>query len=190
MMFRYSDKTQTIKVYDFSAITGELIGKSDAMIPPDTGLPARCTDIVPPQTEKGFVAVFTGEAWDVVADFRGKVVYSTQTGQQTTITELGALPENTTDIAPATRFDRWDGAAWVKDDAAERIQQVQEAEVQKKTLMQQAVLQIDTLQDAIDLDMASEDEKAQIVGWKKYRVLLNRLDANAAPDITWPEIPA
>ncbi|HAL6907736.1 TPA: tail fiber assembly protein, partial [Escherichia coli] len=25
--------------------------------------------------------------------------------------------------------------------------------------------------------------------WKKYRVLLNRVDTSTAPDIEWPEIP-
>ncbi|EMG9853476.1 tail fiber assembly protein, partial [Escherichia coli] len=26
--------------------------------------------------------------------------------------------------------------------------------------------------------------------WKKYRVLLNRIDTSTAPDIEWPEIPS
>ncbi|EOZ2641109.1 tail fiber assembly protein, partial [Escherichia coli] len=26
--------------------------------------------------------------------------------------------------------------------------------------------------------------------WKKYRVLLNRIDTSTAPDIDWPTIPA
>ncbi|EKK0235785.1 tail fiber assembly protein, partial [Escherichia coli] len=26
--------------------------------------------------------------------------------------------------------------------------------------------------------------------WKKYRVLLNRIDTSTAPDIVWPEIPS
>nr|WP_309484686.1 tail fiber assembly protein [Candidatus Pantoea persica] len=45
------------------------------------------------------------------------------------------------------------------------------------------------LQDAVDLDMATEAEKAQLVVWKKYRVLLNRGDISKAPDIEWPEAP-
>ncbi|HAV1681054.1 TPA: tail fiber assembly protein, partial [Enterobacter hormaechei subsp. steigerwaltii] len=28
------------------------------------------------------------------------------------------------------------------------------------------------------------------LAWKKYRVLLNRVDTETAPDIEWPELPA
>lgn len=37
--------------------------------------------------------------------------------------------------------------------------------------------------------MASEAEKASLIAWKKYRVLLNRADISKAPDIAWPESP-
>lgn len=45
------------------------------------------------------------------------------------------------------------------------------------------------LQDAVDLDMATETEKSALLAWKKYRVLLNRVDISNAPDIDWPEPP-
>ncbi|WP_340608936.1 tail fiber assembly protein, partial [Xenorhabdus bharatensis] len=45
------------------------------------------------------------------------------------------------------------------------------------------------LQDAVDLDMATKEEKAALLKWKKYRVLLNRVDCSTAPDIVWPEQP-
>ncbi|ENY9400323.1 tail fiber assembly protein [Salmonella enterica] len=43
------------------------------------------------------------------------------------------------------------------------------------------------LQDAVDLGIATNDEKAQLDEWKKYRVLVNRVDTSN-PD--WPEKPA
>ena len=46
------------------------------------------------------------------------------------------------------------------------------------------------LQDAVDLDMATEDEATALNEWKKYRVMLNRVKPEDAPDITWPELPA
>lgn len=46
---------------------------------------------------------------------------------------------------------------------------------------------IATLQDAVDLDITTDDEKAQLDKWKKYRVLVNRVDTSN-PD--WPEQPA
>lgn len=69
-------------------------------------------------------------------------------------------------------------------------EQVAEAEAKKAALMQLAGDTITPLQDAEALDMATDDEKAQLTEWRKYRVLLNRIDASLAPDIVWPEQPA
>ncbi|HFS5794100.1 TPA: tail fiber assembly protein [Citrobacter werkmanii] len=64
------------------------------------------------------------------------------------------------------------------------------ADEKKQTLMMDAAEMIAPLQDAVDLDIATEDEKSQLLAWKKYRVLLNRVDTSKAPDIDWPEKPA
>ncbi|WP_277888405.1 tail fiber assembly protein, partial [Escherichia coli] len=40
-----------------------------------------------------------------------------------------------------------------------------------------------------DLGMATDDETKLLLAWKKYRVLLNRVDTSTAPDIEWPEEP-
>nr|WP_272979746.1 tail fiber assembly protein [Pectobacterium carotovorum] len=45
------------------------------------------------------------------------------------------------------------------------------------------------LQDAVDLGIASEEEKSTLNAWKKYRVQLMRLDTSKAPDVEWPEEP-
>ncbi|WP_289996195.1 tail fiber assembly protein [Photorhabdus laumondii] len=49
--------------------------------------------------------------------------------------------------------------------------------------------QIAPLQDAVDLGMASDEEKSLLADLKKYRVLLSRIDVNLVPDINWPEKP-
>ncbi|MBG6243594.1 MAG: tail fiber assembly protein [Candidatus Symbiopectobacterium sp. Dall1.0] len=49
--------------------------------------------------------------------------------------------------------------------------------------LEQAAKIIAPLQDAVDLDMATDAEKVTLLAWKKYRVLLNRLDISSAPDI-------
>ncbi|ECW9232892.1 tail fiber assembly protein [Salmonella enterica subsp. enterica serovar Altona] len=63
-----------------------------------------------------------------------------------------------------------------------------QASIKKQSLMQEASTIISTLQDSVDLDMATDEEKAQLLAWKKYRVLLNRINPNDAPDISWPEV--
>ncbi|WP_161527554.1 tail fiber assembly protein, partial [Escherichia albertii] len=45
------------------------------------------------------------------------------------------------------------------------------------------------LQDAVDLGIATEEEISLLAEWKKYRVLLNRVDTSTAPDIEWPALP-
>ncbi|RLX81228.1 phage tail protein, partial [Escherichia coli] len=39
--------------------------------------------------------------------------------------------------------------------------------------------------DAADLEIATEEEISLLEAWKKYRVLLNRVDTSVAPDIEW-----
>ncbi|EHM1184890.1 tail fiber assembly protein, partial [Salmonella enterica subsp. enterica serovar Lattenkamp] len=61
-----------------------------------------------------------------------------------------------------------------------------EAEGTKSRLLQMASEKIAPLQDAVDLGLATDEEKNQLAEWKKYRVLVNRVDTSN-PD--WPEQP-
>ncbi|MBJ9238943.1 tail fiber assembly protein [Citrobacter braakii] len=44
-------------------------------------------------------------------------------------------------------------------------------------------------QDAVDAGIATKEETAALTEWKKYRVLLMRVDTSLAPNIDWPEVP-
>lgn len=63
------------------------------------------------------------------------------------------------------------------------------AEEELRRLIAEATVKIAPLQDAVDLDEATQDEKNELLAWKKYRVLLNRTDISKAPEILWPERP-
>ncbi|MBD2786384.1 tail fiber assembly protein [Xenorhabdus sp. DI] len=69
----------------------------------------------------------------------------------------------------------------------EQLQQL--AESQKRYRLSQAANSIAPLQYAVDLEMATDGERAALTAWKKYCVLLNRVDCSAAPDIDWPKAP-
>ncbi|EBC0633059.1 tail fiber assembly protein [Salmonella enterica] len=189
MTFKMSDKAQTIKIYNLRSDTNEFIGAGDAYIPPHTGLPAHCTDIEPPEIPAGSVAVFDSEknTWNVVEDHRGQTVYRTDTGEAIWISELGPLPGNVTTISPDGQYEKWDGTKWVKDEEAEKAARLREAEETKKRLLQLATDKIAPLQDAVDLEEATDEEKAWLNAWKKYRVLVNRVDTSK-PE--WPEAPS
>ncbi|MBD9645118.1 tail fiber assembly protein [Pantoea sp. PNT02] len=59
----------------------------------------------------------------------------------------------------------------------------------KQLLMEEASKEISIFQDAVDLDMAKDEEALALPKWKKYRVLLSRVDANVAEPVSWPEKP-
>ncbi|MDH1321205.1 tail fiber assembly protein [Enterobacter bugandensis] len=63
------------------------------------------------------------------------------------------------------------------------------AEGQKKSLLNVAKEAIAPLQDAVDMNVSTKEEEQLLVEWKKYRVLLNRVNTSIAPDIEWPTVP-
>lgn len=64
------------------------------------------------------------------------------------------------------------------------------AENEKAKRIADATATIVMLTDAVELGIATDEEAARLIEWKKYRVLLSRVDAKNAPQITWPELPA
>lgn len=77
---------------------------------------------------------------------------------------------------------------WVQDDFVTQNLHASALD-QRDLLMSSASTAIQPLQDAVDLDEATDDETALLKKWKQYRVALNRLDLSTAPDITWPVLP-
>ncbi|MBN1085949.1 tail fiber assembly protein [Erwinia aphidicola] len=68
-------------------------------------------------------------------------------------------------------------------------QLVAQANALVKSLMASATTAIAPLQYAVDLEMATDEEQARLKKWKKYLVLLSRVDTTKAPDIDLPEKP-
>lgn len=66
---------------------------------------------------------------------------------------------------------------------------VAQADIKKASFMQTASSKISVLQDAVDYEMATAEETAALTAWKKYRVLLNRIDTSIVADIEWPALP-
>ncbi|WGK59197.1 tail fiber assembly protein [Pantoea sp. SS70] len=68
-------------------------------------------------------------------------------------------------------------------------QQIDAANEAKFNLMQSATNAIAPLQDAVDSGEANQNEEAQLKAWKKYRMLLIRVETSTVSDIEWPEKP-
>lgn len=177
--------------------TGEYLGVCEADPSPlEPGVwvfPACGYQLEPPAVEPGFAAIINRDesGWELLVDHRGAVVYGTDDGAPRVWQALGELPEGFTLQAPETVFDTWQGDEWVVDEAAQ-AEALRVAAYHKQSIAAQyATSRINTLQDAVDLGMASDDEAAALTGWKVYRVELSRLDitASAPADDAWPASP-
>lgn len=49
---------------------------------------------------------------------------------------------------------------------------------------------MEPLDYAAELGVITTDESTQLIAWKNYRVLLSRVDIDAAPDIEWSGMPS
>ncbi|MDE9430630.1 tail fiber assembly protein [Xenorhabdus bovienii] len=63
------------------------------------------------------------------------------------------------------------------------------AEREKQHRLSQAANKIAPLNDAVDLNIATDEEKSALAQWRHYRVLINRVDCSTAPNINWPKKP-
>lgn len=77
----------------------------------------------------------------------------------------------------------------IEADPQTHDQLVTAAEQKKTSLRIAADSEIVWRQDAVDADIATDEEVAALAEWKKYRVLLMRVHTSKAPDIEWPTPP-
>ncbi|MFM2842847.1 tail fiber assembly protein [Klebsiella grimontii] len=178
----------SVQVFHFDSNTREFIGIEDIYVPLGVGIPAlACLDEPPVQNDYQ-VAVRSEDnsSWSVTDDYRGITVYDLQTLASHIITEPGPIPDTVTTIAPSTPYDRWGGSSWITDTDAQHAADVAAADEQKKQQITQISADISILQDAVTLNMATDEEKYRLTSLQAYRVLLNRVDTSFAPDISWP----
>lgn len=175
-----------IRCFYFDSVTGEYTGWSDEFINVGVSMPGNSTDIDPGEVAAGKVYLFTGTGWQLEEDHRGETVYSVENKQESVVDYIGPVRDGFVVVAPTSPFDKWDGQKWVTDAEAQHAADVASAEQKKAFLLAEANIAIAPLQDAFDLDMATDAEKALLLAWKKYRVLLMRVDTTKP---VWPTLP-
>ncbi|MBC6659852.1 tail fiber assembly protein [Morganella morganii] len=79
---------------------------------------------------------------------------------------------------------------WADIPPLPKEQQIAEAEEKKQYLLSEAAAAIAPLQDAVDLGIATPEEESALKEWKKYRVLVNRVDTSPGAAAVWPTPPA
>ncbi|AXG42260.1 tail fiber assembly protein [Photorhabdus laumondii subsp. laumondii] len=181
-----------IKVFHSNQITREFIASDIEYVMLGVSLSAGAYPDAPELPKTNDVAVCRSvdkSRWEILPDYRGKIAYDTLTRDPIEITEIGELPNTLTFKKPPSDFDKWDGKDWVADQGLIKAHQINEAKQQQAELLQHANETISLLQDSVDIEVATEDEEAALLEWKKYRVLLSRVDVLQAPDVEWPEVP-
>ena len=169
---------------------GEFLQATYQYLPVGVGLPAHAYLEAPKNVQDNQAIIHNGQQWTYPKDLRGTTIYSTETGSETTMQEVGDIPEGYTILKPNTAFDSWNGEKWVLDTEKQHQHDVDIATSQKKQLLSEVNEQISYLQDAVDTDIATDAEIELFSALKKYRALVNRIDTKLAPNIDWPSKPS
>ena len=175
-------------VYNVDA-KGEFLHANYQYLPVGVGLPASSYIDAPEPVGENQAIIHDGKRWTYPNDFRGQLIYSTVTGHETEMLNVGDIPDGYTLLKPTSEFDYWDGQKWVLDVDKQHQYDVNQASAEKKRLIAEATLQISLFQDSVDSNIATEQEIQLLAEWKKYRVLVNRIDVEQAPNIEWPKLP-
>ncbi|HCM5145821.1 TPA: tail fiber assembly protein [Klebsiella aerogenes] len=180
-----------ITVHNFDGDTLEYTGVSNEYLAVGVGIPAYSSIDAPGEKKDGFAICRTRDlhSWEYIDDHRGETVYSTETGNELKIKNLGNYPDGITVQKPSTPYDRWDGKKWVTDVNAQHSDDVELAKGKKLELLSEAQKKINFWQTELLLGMISDEDKSQLTEWVKYIKAIQALDINSAPAIQWPESP-
>ncbi|RSK77850.1 tail fiber assembly protein [Pandoraea apista] len=193
-------------VYNYHPLTGVLISQGEADDNPldaaEPIIPGFATPQMPPVADMGFVACYMSDAdrvpqnwtegaWRVVSDYRAVPVFRTADGLPFAFNDqyvgVGPLPEWLTVLPRPSDAHVWNGQVWEIDlDLAASVQ-ISANKATRSELERAARAVMEPLQMAVDTEMATDAELALLLSWKRYFVLLFRVDL-ANPD--WPEVPA
>lgn len=107
----FAQNSGLLGVYHYDSY-GEFTGESEEWVSQGGGLPANCTALAPLKKKKGYAVIFNKKTWGYVKDNRGKHYFSTETGEEITITTLGELPQHITEQPRPSEYHTWNGTAW------------------------------------------------------------------------------
>lgn len=176
------------------------------------GKPHRAITTEPPETiPEGYLALWISDLdpvydrrygdpgtgkWEVIEDHRGEQFYTADGDHYYgEYKGIGSLPEGVANAPRPTQYHDWDGKEWVLNEDRKAKDEAffnKKSNEQKLTdEREKAKYMIEPLEDAIELEIATEEEVQRLKEWKKYRVLLSRVPSQPGyPDvIDWPESP-
>jgi len=160
-------------------------------------IPGGAVDMAPPDLQPGKVYKprSDGSGWVAVEDFRAVALYLTSDGSAYTPGQergsgdmyagLGPIPDWLTADPRPDAWSVWKSGKWVRDDAVWRAHVMASNQAKQAQLLSAVAVRISTLQDAVELEIATEAEISALKELRVYRVELSRVDVTLdAPK--WP----
>lgn len=175
MINYYFDNTNELKPY-----THQLDANNDTL-PPDNALR------IAPKFECGYWPCEQNGRWILVEDNREKTAYNLETKEAVTIDYIGKIKDGFTLLEPFA-YSKWDDEKWVLNEDEKNTHIIKQNKAKQHSLINEANDKIAVLQDTIDLGMQENDEEAKLKQWKKYRIMLTRINTSNI-DIVFPEKP-
>lgn len=179
-MINYYFNNEFDKEKKYRPFTHELEANNDTL-PPDNALR------IVPEFKDGFISCEQDGKWVLVEDNRDKTAYNIETKEAVKIDYIGEIKKGFTLLEPF-EFCKWNGKEWIKDKDAKNTATITQNQAMKNSLIKEANEKITILQDAIDLEMAEDGDDEMLKAWKKYRILLNRIDTSNI-NVIFPEKP-
>ncbi|WP_368988301.1 tail fiber assembly protein [Citrobacter freundii] len=183
-----------ITVHNFDGITREYLSSTDEYLAVGVGIPALSCIEKPSASKPGFSVCRTAElnAWEYVIDHRGETIYSTDSGKEIVVNDLGDYPAGTTTVARPTPYDKWDGSKWVLDVDAKKEADIAAAELNQRQLLAYADAVTADWRTELALGEISDGDKVRLSEWMAYKRDVKAVNAEdaAAPGYKWPPQPA
>ena len=175
MINYYFDNTNEMRPYTHQ------LDATDDTLSPDNALRVK------PEFKEGFHPCEKNGEWVLVEDHRDEIVYDIETKASVKVDYLGSIKEGFTLLEPF-QFSKWNGKKWVLDADEQTTFKIKQNKSLKNSLLNEANENISILQDAIDLDMSEDGDEEKLKAWKKYRILLNRINVSDI-NVIFPEKP-
>lgn len=175
MINYYYDNTNEFRPY-----THQLDANDDTM-PPDNALR------VAPEFRSGHYPCEKNGEWILIEDHREKTAYNIETQEAIEIDYLGKIKAGFTLLQPF-EFCKWNGEKWILDEEQKKAFIIKLNQSKLANLLSDANSEIEILNDKIEFEIATDDDKKQLKKWKLYRIQLKSIDTNKL-DIEFPAKP-
>lgn len=162
-------------------------------------IPGGAIDRAPPDSMEVGRIYYVAEdgGWGSMEDLRQRTLYQTADGEPYTVGTnvdgrlfdgLGPCPDWLTLEPRPNTWSKWDGSAWVTDEALKASELTRLRSEEKMAKLMHAGQMILPLQDAQNLGVAAAEELDLLERWMRYRIALARVNPTDH-EADWPEEP-